>query len=424
MTYKMYDTGGIYHLDDERGKGKIYEIINKSKPKRVEKLISDSTFADAPTGTYYFYFDGYKLEATWSLGAIYVLLYFVHRCITHRLNLLMTLDYEGIYSYVAALPVGDDDIRLVFLDRIEPECRDWEKRYGDPELEKTVAAKDIIISRYEFIKQFNDEIKKVYDDNKYYLSEEYKNECKKKGETICQEYVLEVFADYIKIFDKYIENPEQFLKDSFFNRDNWYAPIYATVSDLKKQFDEWKNIGVCIGSKIEKIMVMGTIFNDDRPYYTLRKGKWYTHIWDPSKKNNIRYEKVEEGPTFDPNRNENVSLRLDEPLSIFIKNSDDITQHLDIDFTKTARFMMKPDFFDFWEQSYIKKFPNWQDVSKYFSKNIIGHKIIDINIESFGREDDENIDLVEFVMDNSYKLCLESDLWTGYMCLYEDKGEI
>ena len=74
MTYKMYDTGGIYRLDDERGKGKIYEIINKSKPKRVEKLISDSTFADAPTGTYYFYFDGYKLEATWSLGAIYVLL--------------------------------------------------------------------------------------------------------------------------------------------------------------------------------------------------------------------------------------------------------------------------------------------------------------------------------------------------------------
>ena len=44
MTYKMYDTGGIYRLDDERGKGKIYEIINKSKPKRVEKLISDSTF--------------------------------------------------------------------------------------------------------------------------------------------------------------------------------------------------------------------------------------------------------------------------------------------------------------------------------------------------------------------------------------------
>ena len=117
MTYKMYDTGGIYRLNDERGKRKIYEIINKSQTKRIKKLISNPTSAHIPTGTYYFYFDGYELEATWSLGAIYDLLKLIHRCVTHRVNLLMTVDYEGIYSYVAALPIGDDELRLIFLDR-------------------------------------------------------------------------------------------------------------------------------------------------------------------------------------------------------------------------------------------------------------------------------------------------------------------
>ena len=45
MIYKIYCNGGIYRLDNERGKGKIYELINKSTPKPVKKLFSEPIFA-------------------------------------------------------------------------------------------------------------------------------------------------------------------------------------------------------------------------------------------------------------------------------------------------------------------------------------------------------------------------------------------
>ena len=421
MIFKMYVNGGIYRLDDERGKGKIYEIINKSNPKRIKNIFSEQTFADVPTGTYYFYIDDYKLEATWSLGAIYDLLTFVHRLITASDNVLMTIDYEGNYSYVVGMQYSKTEVRLIFLDRKEPDKRDWFNRYNDPELKNTVVVNDVIISRYEFIKQFRNELKRIYEENKYYLSKEYEEKCKQEHAGVCQEYVLSAFEKYFSIFDRYLENPEIFWKESFFDRKRWDAPVYKTVSELKKQFDNWKKVNVLIGSKIEKIMIMGIICNDDRPYFTYRNGKWYGHEFDTNSRNNIKYAEVEEGPYFNPDRTEDVSLTLDEPLSIFVRSDDDIDQHFDIDFTKTARFMMKPNSFDFWEKSiYARNNRKWQDVSRYFSKNIIGHKIVDINIEAYSKTD-EDIDLVEFVMDNGYRLSLETDLMTGYMSLSEEK---
>ena len=47
MKFKMYYQGGVYELDKERGKGKIYEIINNSTPVRVDKLFSEKSFVDA-----------------------------------------------------------------------------------------------------------------------------------------------------------------------------------------------------------------------------------------------------------------------------------------------------------------------------------------------------------------------------------------
>lgn len=413
----MYCNSGVYNLNAERGKGKIYEIINKSTPKRVKKLFSEPVYANIPSGTYYFYFNGYSLEVNCISGGIYDVFNLMHKCLTHRFDLLMTVDYEGIYSYVAVLPVETDDVRLVFLDRAEPECRDWQNRYKDLKLEKTVAVKDIVISRYELIRQFNAEIHRVFDENKYYLSKEYNEECQKRNAIVCQEYVLEkVFENYMKIFDKYLENSEQFWKESFFNLKNWNATTYKTVSELKAHFDGLKNMDAFIGSKIEKIMIMGIICNDDRPYYTFKNGRWYSHLFDNRRRNNMRYVEEQEGPQFNPKIKENVSLTLDEPLSLFFSKGG----HLDIDFTKTARFMMKLNSFDFWEKSDYGRVQKWQNVSKYFSENIIGHKVVDVNIEAYS-EDDEDIDLVEFVMDNGFKLSLETDLMTGYMSLSEEK---
>ena len=81
---------------------------------------------------------------------------------------------------------------------------------------------------------------------------------------------------------------------------------------------------------------------------------------------------------------------------------------------------MKPNSFDFWEKSYIGSCRKWTDVSKYFSKNIIGHTVVDISATAYSK-DDEDIDEVSFVLDNGIRLSLETDNMTGYMSLSEEK---
>lgn len=65
--------------------------------------------------------------------------------------------------------------------------------------------KDIVISKYGLIKQFNTEFKQIYEENKYFLSDEYKQKCVKENTCVCQEYVLRTFQEYLPIFDKYLE---------------------------------------------------------------------------------------------------------------------------------------------------------------------------------------------------------------------------
>ena len=216
MIPKMYNEGGVYYLDKEKGKGKIYKIINKSTPKRVDKLFSEKTtkLSDVPTGTYYFNICDYPLMLCWSLDDIYYIFDILYKYISHRIPLFMTVDDEGIYYYMALLPVeNSNDVRLVILDRDDPACRNSIDRFKDSDLKHTVTAVDVIISEYELIKQFNQEFKEVYENNKYYISKEYEEKCKKEGAGVCQEYVLCTFVEYIPIFDKYLENPEKFLKE-------------------------------------------------------------------------------------------------------------------------------------------------------------------------------------------------------------------
>lgn len=190
MENKMYFKGGIYRLDNEKGKGKIYKIINKSTPKCIDKLFSDKSFADAQTGTYYFYISDYCLQLSWSLGEIYDFLELIEATVLERKNLLQTIDDEGFYFYIVTMPLKNNDIRLVILDRKEDNCRDWQTRYADPYLTSTVAALDIVIKREDFIKQCYEEFTRIYEENKYYISEEYEKECEKEGAILCQEYVL------------------------------------------------------------------------------------------------------------------------------------------------------------------------------------------------------------------------------------------
>ena len=119
MKFKMYYQGGVYKLDKEKGKGKIYKIINESTPKRVDKLFSEKSSVDATLGTYYFYINKYGLQLTWNLDGIYNFLELIEDTLYDNVNLMQTVNDEGFYYYVVTMPVEDNCIRFVILDRKE-----------------------------------------------------------------------------------------------------------------------------------------------------------------------------------------------------------------------------------------------------------------------------------------------------------------
>lgn len=203
---KPYWEEHICNLDKQRCKQKVYSIIKKSKPCSVKKIFSKETYADVPTGTYVFYIDGYSLEVDWILDEIDLLFNFIDEIITKNYNIFWSVDYEGIYSHVVALPQENNMVRLTFLDRKEVQCRDYQNRYKDPKLNNSIVAKDIIINKYDLVKQFNQEIERIYIQNKYYISEEYKEKCKKEGSFLCQELVLKTFEKFIPKFKKYLKS--------------------------------------------------------------------------------------------------------------------------------------------------------------------------------------------------------------------------
>ena len=83
--------------------------------------------------------------------------------------------------------------------------------------------------------------------------------------------------------------------------------------------------------------------------------------------------------------------------------------------------MIHLNLFRFWEKSNITKNLSWANINRYFSKNIINHKIVEVVTKSLNQ--DNNIDVVEFVMDNGYKLTLRADTAKGCMYLAEEEPD-
>jgi len=209
MIDNMYNNGGVYRFDKEKGKEKIYKIISNSTPKSIDKIFSENTFVDTPTGTYDFFINSYDLRLTWLLNEIYDFFELVKYTVFKKDNLMLTVDDEGIYYYVITMPVNDNDIRLILLDRKEEDCRNCQTRYKDSELKSTIVVEDIIVNRVNFAQQFYDEFNRIYDENKYYISEEYKQECAKDGSILCQEYVIQYLHETAQVLKNFLDGEEQ-----------------------------------------------------------------------------------------------------------------------------------------------------------------------------------------------------------------------
>ena len=154
-----------------------------------------------------------------------------------------------------------------------------------------------------------------------------------------------------------------------------------------------------IGKTIDRIFYTGTLYNrmwDD--YYEYNNGEWYQGR-----------EKVNE-PAYYPWKTSEVSMELDSPVIL--------------DFEGTRLEIM------YWSGSLVNVNTNsidlesyGADVSKHFSTNIIGHKLVDIKVhktdkvyfmnffdlEIERKDGDDMFEQIWFIFDNGYVLELTTD---------------
>ena len=118
----------------------------------------------------------------------------------------------------------------------------------------------------------------------------------------------------------------------------------------------------------------------------------------------------------------NVSLSLDEPLVLCFGNI-----HFEINYCEFSNAQIGLNTLTFEEISCIDSCLTWKDISKYYTKNIIGQKLSDIQIRRtchpnecvshYRKQGEDMYDEIIFVFENGYQLEISSD--TDYMNLKE-----
>lgn len=177
----------------------------------------------------------------------------------------------------------------------------------------------------------------------------------------------------------------------------WKSERIIHAKPLEDYFDSIRD--KIIGKTIDKIFYTGRLYNSMwDEYYEYDNGEWYQDG-----------EKVNE-PNYYPWKNQDVLLELDSPVIL--------------DFEGTRLEIM------YWSGSLVNVNTNsldtelyGADVSRHFSTNIIGHKLVDIKIhktdkvyfmdfESLGNKRKDGDDMFEqiwFIFDNGYVLELTTD---------------
>ena len=210
------------------------------------------------------------------------------------------------------------------------------------------------------------------------------------------------------------------MEKEYFNSKNWTAKNYKTASELENFLNSVKPS--LIGKNISKIMVMGHIFNAAENYYDHIGDKWFMYDND----NNYVEIKEEEVEFLKNDTNEKVLLQLDEPVVLFFDND-----RLEIEYTEGSLAQVGFNSLTLEEISAIEGCYAWKDVSHYFSKNIIGRKLVDIVINktnelyfpcfSFERKDVEDMyEEIIFIFDNDIRLEINMYL-ADYMSVAEVK---
>ena len=194
----------------------------------------------------------------------------------------------------------------------------------------------------------------------------------------------------------------------------WKAKNYYTAKELSEFLEVIKK--ELIGQHLDKIMIMGHIYTstgideqENRCIKYADENEWFVG-------ENMYEKTISTIPTH------NVSLSLDEPLVLCF---GDI--HFEINYCEFSNAQIGINTLTFEEISCIEGCLAWKDVSIYYTKNIIGQKLSDIQIhhtchpnESVSpcRQQGEIMyDEIIFIFENGYQLEISSDI--DYMSFSE-----
>ncbi len=190
--------------------------------------------------------------------------------------------------------------------------------------------------------------------------------------------------------------------------DEWQAKYFYTSTELNNFIEPLKS--KLLGKSIDKIMITGHIYTscgyDDKENYCVKYScdeKWV--IED----NNVE-KQIQSLPTH------KVSLSLDDPLILCFGNI-----HFEINYCEFSNAQIGINTLNSMSNA------DWQDVSDYFVKNIIGKKLLDIKINQtcipnkytshYRKNGEKMYDEIVFVFENGYQLEISSDI--DYMSLAE-----
>lgn len=215
-----------------------------------------------------------------------------------------------------------------------------------------------------------------------------------------------------------------------FSSRNWNVRQYILFEDFKQYL---KSLNL-IGLPIKRVMVIGNIFNDIDTFYDFINGDWYEYD-----DNNVLVKvdeeekrRIEQGSLLKPWQEENAFLQLDEPIILYIGD-----EQIEVNYCEDGNAKIGVNTLNQGNAISFFNYPYWKDVSKHFSKNIIGHKIVDFEIEPYVFEDDiegseygiftvdrkkgdVSFGEFSFVLDNGYKLTFDV-VYGDYMGVWEEK---
>ena len=193
----------------------------------------------------------------------------------------------------------------------------------------------------------------------------------------------------------------------------WKANNFYTATELESYIEPIRKS--LIGKTIDKIMIMGHLFTsvgldeqENRCVKYSDEEEWFIE-------ENMYENAIPSTPTH------HVALNLDEPIVLCFGD-----KHFEIEYNEFSNAQVAMNTLKFTEVSNIECRVAWQNINKYYDKNIIGQKLLDIKIchtqlpneyvSHYRKNGEDMYDKIIFIFENGHQLEIASDIDYMYVC--------